>query len=287
MDDLRPWRLLEHELFVAERLVHVEFHDVERDVIFLFGPLDLNAGGKQHFVVILVVGIPGIGDQRALLVVNQLTVRQQIKPAENDFSGEPTVCPLASNYVDDIIRLLVLMTFLADDGFGSVLEHRGLILWINFTHQQRVINDLRAQIFQRLLWIRSHDVIAADDKTVLGGNPNLKLLAVAHHVEGATTDDWQQTDHAQHRRLARQHVAADLLVFNDLSLFSAADRGVNIDRGLHGPNVPGLGIDVGNQLRLGGRLQRKRADVLLHLTRAEEASTQQEGGQKNEEDLQS
>src|SRR5215469_13288972 len=86
VNDLSSRGLFEHELIIAEWLVHVQLHDAERDVVLLLRPDDLDSRRKQHLAVILVIGVSDVGDQRAILVVDQLPVRQKINPAEDDFA---------------------------------------------------------------------------------------------------------------------------------------------------------------------------------------------------------
>ena len=44
--DLSPRRLLQSELIVGQRFVEFQFEDVQRDVVTLARPFDLNGGGE-------------------------------------------------------------------------------------------------------------------------------------------------------------------------------------------------------------------------------------------------
>jgi hypothetical protein len=83
-----------------------------------------------------------------------------------------------------------------------------------------------------------------------------------------------QADHPQHGRLARKYVAPDLLVVDDLALLDPAHGSVNIDGRLKTLDLGRLRVDVIDQLRLGGRLQRGGADLPLHPPRAEQTPGQ-------------
>ena len=91
---------------------------------------------------------------------------------------------------------------------------------------------LRTQVFHRLFRVVGLDIVAADDKAVLGRDPQLEVAAVAHHVKGVIAHNGQQADHPQHGRLARQYVAPDLLVVGDFALLDPAHGRIDIDRRL-------------------------------------------------------
>ena len=81
-------------------------------------------------------------------------------------------------------------------------------------------------------------------KAILGRDVELEALAVADHIEGLVAKHRQEADHAQHVGLTGQHIATNLLIISDFAFFGAADRGVNIDGGLHGADLGGFAIDV-------------------------------------------
>src|SRR5438552_846335 len=107
------------------------------------------------------------------------------------------------------------------------------------------------------------DVVAADNEAVLGWNPELEYLSIAHHVKRPIADDGEQADHAQHSGLARQHVATNLLVIGNLSLLHATNRSVDIDSGLHGLHSGRLCVHILDQFSLGGSFEWR----LAHLSR--------------------
>src|SRR6266566_6533253 len=108
MNDLGSGRLLQDKFVVGQRLVHLELYHGKRYIVFLFGPPDFDAGGKQDCVVIFVIAVVSVGDQSAGFIVNQLPVGQQVNPAEDDLSRKPTVISVAANHVNYIIGLLEL-----------------------------------------------------------------------------------------------------------------------------------------------------------------------------------
>ena len=81
-------------------------------------------------------------------------------------------------------------------------------------------------------------------------------------------------DHPQHRRLAGQHVAANLLVVRDLAPVLPAHRRVDIDRRLHGADPRRLKVNRVYQLPLSRSLQRCVAQLPLHLAGTEQAPGQ-------------
>jgi hypothetical protein len=113
---------------------------------------------------------------------------------------------------------------------------------------------LRAQVFQRLLQVVALDIVAPDYKAVLGRNPQLEVTAIAHHVKSFVANDREQANHAQHGGLAHEYVTADLLIVDDLALFYAAYRRIDIDRSLQGLYFGGLSVEVVDQFRLSGGL---------------------------------
>src|ERR1043166_7619670 len=59
------------------------------------------------------------------------------------------------------------------------------------------------------------------------------FLTATDHNEGAIANNWEQTNHPQHSRLARQHIAANLLVFGDFALLGSAYTAIYVHGSLH------------------------------------------------------
>src|SRR5437762_7714238 len=87
-------RLFKHEFVVGERLIHIHFYNVESYVVLLFRAPNLDLGRKQYSIVVLILGVPRVGDQRAGLVINELAVRYKVSVAVNDFASEPRLVDL-------------------------------------------------------------------------------------------------------------------------------------------------------------------------------------------------
>ena len=136
-----------------------------------------------------------VGNQRPGFVVDKLSIGQKVKTTENDLARKPAVAATATNYVNDVIGLLVPVVLIEGDGFGAILEHCGFVRHVNLSQQQGIVNDLRSQVLERLLRIWSYQIIAPNHETVLGRDRNLEFLAIAHHVECGVPDDGQQTNH--------------------------------------------------------------------------------------------
>src|SRR6266567_1006420 len=65
--------------------------------------------------------------------------------------------------------------------------------------------------------------------------------------------------------------------------FGATNRSINVHRGLHALDLGGLRIHIGDQLRLGGGLQRDRTGGLLDAMRAKKTASQGECGKQNDD----
>ena len=169
-------------------------------------------------------------------------MRQKVGAAEDNLAGQEPSRRALSYYLNLVIRLLHSVTFGIGYGLVAVLQNGNLILRVNGAKQQRVIDVLRAQVFQRLGG-RAHDLVVTHNETILGRDPQFELLAVANHIEGLVTDDGHQPDHAQHGGLSRQNVAANFLIVGDLAFFRPAHGGIDVYRGLHSLDLVCLGVD--------------------------------------------
>ena len=85
-----------------------------------------------------------IGSEVSLGIIGQLTMRQQIGPAEHDLAREkPSVIALP-NYLDLVIRLFHVVPLGIAHNFVSILDYGNFIFGIDFPEQEGVINMLRA-----------------------------------------------------------------------------------------------------------------------------------------------
>src|SRR5216683_2522321 len=193
MDDLGSGGLLQDELVVGEGLVQAGLQNCERDVIFLFRPFDLDLRREVQAVVIVVLGIAGVGDQGPQFIVDELAVGMQIGSAEDDFPRQPAVITMAADYVNYIIGLLTLVPFFVGNRFRSIFQDRGFS-GSYLVQQQRIVNNLRTEVFERLAGVGRDNVIAANHEAVLGGNPQLEVVAVTDHVKRAIADNGEQSD---------------------------------------------------------------------------------------------
>src|SRR5439155_9353336 len=107
MNHLRSRRLLQGKLLVAERKVHGELHHGQSDSVLLLRAPYLDTRGEEYRVVILVIAVVGISDQRAGFVIDELPVGQKIETAKNDFSREPAIAVLGADDGNDVVGLVV------------------------------------------------------------------------------------------------------------------------------------------------------------------------------------
>ena len=126
----------------------------------------------------------------------------------------------------------------------TILQHRNLVLGIDGANQQRLVDILRPDAFHGLVRVVRLHLVAPYHKAVSRRNPQLELLAVAHHVESRRPHDRQQPDHVQHRRLLRQHIATNLFVVGDVALLRPACGSVDIHRRLQRPDFHRLLINA-------------------------------------------
>src|SRR5256886_11966202 len=190
--------LFQSELVIGERFVNLQLQDGKRDVVLLSRTIDLDLCRKVYSAVIFIAFIPSVCSNISILVVDQLAVRQQIVPAEDDFAGEePAASPFSNNF-NLIVWLLELVPFGVSDGFITAFHDRDLTLRIDFAQQQSIVNMLRAQVFQRLLWIPSLNIVATNYESVLGRDPKFEDVPIADHVEGPVANNWHETNHSQH-----------------------------------------------------------------------------------------
>src|SRR5437764_6792764 len=97
MYHLRPRRLLQCKLFITERKIHGELDHGQGNFVFLFGAPYLDTRGEEHRVVILVIAVVRVGNQRPGFVVDKLSIGQKIKTTENDLARKPAVGAAATN----------------------------------------------------------------------------------------------------------------------------------------------------------------------------------------------
>ena len=154
----------------------------------------------------------------------------------------------------------------------AILEHRDLVFRIDGADQQRIVNILRAEVLQGLVRVVRLDVVPSHHKAVLWRDPQFELLPVADHVEGRGAHDGQQPDHMQHGGLARQHIAANLLVVGDMPLLYATGGGINVHRSLQRLNLRRLLVDAVNQICLGRFVKNSLGVGLLHRPRPKQTA---------------
>ena len=82
---------------------------------------------------------------------------------------------------------------------------------------------LRAQVFQRLLWIPGLNIVATNYESVLGRDPKFEDVPITDHVESPVANNRHQTNHPQHRRLAYQNISTDLLIIGYFPLLESSD----------------------------------------------------------------
>src|SRR5580692_3252787 len=86
VNELSARRLLEYEFIVRKRLVQVQLHDVQSNVVFLLWPSNLDLPGELYAVLLFVILVDSVGRDIALVVIEKLAMRQQIGTTENDLS---------------------------------------------------------------------------------------------------------------------------------------------------------------------------------------------------------
>src|SRR5438094_3776785 len=190
--------LFQSELVIGERFVNLQLHDGKRDVVLLLRTIDLDLCRKVYSAVIFIAFITSVCSNISILVVDQLAVRQQIGPAEDDFAGKEPAASSFSNNFNLIVGLLELVPFGVGDGFITAFHDRDLTLRIDFAQQQSIVNMLRAQVFQRLLWIPGLNIVATNYESVLGRDPKFEDVPITDHVEGPVANNWHETNHSQH-----------------------------------------------------------------------------------------
>ena len=89
MDHHSSRRLIEDELIVAQRLVDLNLQHVQREIVFLFGQLDLDTRREAESVVVFVFRITRIGGDFPVVAIDVLPVRLQIGACKNDFARQP------------------------------------------------------------------------------------------------------------------------------------------------------------------------------------------------------
>src|SRR5450755_565729 len=143
-------RLLQRKLVVSQRLVDVQFDDVQSDVVILPRTLDLNRNWEHNPGKVFVVQVVRVGGDVSLLVIDPLPVRQQVAAAELNPARQ---IPALRTFADDrqfVIRLLDAVLLRVEDSLIAVFEHRNLVR-ADFRDQQRVVDVLRTHILQALV----------------------------------------------------------------------------------------------------------------------------------------
>ncbi len=67
--------------------------------------------GKLYALIVLVCLIARVRRQISILIVDELAVREQIGPAENDLPGQKPAAVAFADHIHLIVRLLDLMVF--------------------------------------------------------------------------------------------------------------------------------------------------------------------------------
>src|SRR5919108_2481023 len=107
----RSGRLLQGKLVVGERLIQLQFYNLEQDRILLLRPPDINLGGEFYPVVILKIFIAGVRNQVAVLVVDELPMWQQVGAAEDNLARQEPSLRALSNDFNLVVGLLHPVTF--------------------------------------------------------------------------------------------------------------------------------------------------------------------------------
>ena len=84
VNNLGTWRLLQYEFVIRKRLVQIQFHDVQSDVVLLLRPRNLDSPGEVYAIVLLIISVNRVGRDISLFVVEKLAVRQQVGATEHD-----------------------------------------------------------------------------------------------------------------------------------------------------------------------------------------------------------
>src|SRR5580704_10774434 len=268
MHHLGARRLRQHELVIPQRTIEFQLHRGQRDVVLFLGTRDFDLPGKAYAILISIVLVDRIRGNLPLIVVENLTVRQQVTAVEYHLAGKRPALADLMDHVDNVFRLLP-SPFLADGyRFGFSL-HDGNLVLRDFPDQQRVVYVSRPEILQRLGDAMALNVVAPDYKAILRRNRELEVFAVAHHVERNSANDGCQSHHAQHGGLAHHDISANLLIVSDLAFLGSAHRSVNINRGLDALDSGGLAVDVSDQFLLSRGFYRSRLKRRLDFARAE------------------
>src|SRR6266480_4096925 len=71
MNHLCSRRLLQCKLLVTEREIHGQLHHGQRNFVLLLRAPYLDTRGEEHRVVILVIAVVGVSDQRTGFVIDE------------------------------------------------------------------------------------------------------------------------------------------------------------------------------------------------------------------------
>src|ERR1700691_2167116 len=122
MPHLRALRLFQCELVVGQRFIDFQLHHVQGNVVILSRAFNPDGAWEADARPIFVVLVTRVGLDVALLVVNPLPVRQQVRAAE---LNPPRQIPPLRPFAQDgqlVIRLLHAMLLRVEHGFVPVLQ---------------------------------------------------------------------------------------------------------------------------------------------------------------------
>src|SRR5256886_490371 len=141
---LRARRLFKREFIIRQRLVKLQFHDGQGDVVLLLRTPDFDDRGEVHSTEVFVRLVMNVADQIASWVIDKLPVRQQISAAEENLARQEPAVLAPADDINFIIGLLEVVTFCIPDYLRAVLHYRYFVLLINRRQQQGIVNLLRA-----------------------------------------------------------------------------------------------------------------------------------------------
>src|SRR2546430_6430060 len=141
---LRARRLFKREFIIRQRLVKLQFHNAQGDVVLLLRTPDFDDRGGVHSIEVFVRLVMDVADQIASWIVDKLPMRQQVSAAEENLVRQkPAVLTIADD-VNFIIGLLEVVSFRVPNNFRAVFYHSDFVFLIDLRQQQGIVNLLRA-----------------------------------------------------------------------------------------------------------------------------------------------
>src|SRR5581483_10663480 len=205
---LRVRRLLELEFLRRDGLVEGRLLNVDRELVVLDRPGQLNSGGILHALKVLVVGIMNVFDVGPPLAVDLQPRDFKIRAVKPDPALESQFIPRSGlehrHHVKPAAADLLLL--------HEVLLLRRIDRW----NQQGFFNMLWSQILQRVLR-GSMERGLPHDELLLGGNIEAELLAIRDHVKNLGADDGCLALHSNQGRLLQENETLHIMVFLDYS----------------------------------------------------------------------